>query len=333
MRHLLLLLVLAAIPACRGTPPAPAEAAAASPRSFPDAVALDNGEVRLEISPAVGRVVHFGPSGDRNLLWIAPAGADTTPGVDGQQYDNLGGDKLWPTSQILWGAATGNDSWPPDGVIDGSAWELVIADADRIVIRSPESPDYGVVVTRSFRLDPDAPVARITNTLLRTQANPFPLHAWTVTQVQTPDAAVLDAAGDRPADTPASLPLTSETAEKVASRLAPLGDASGATRWDQSGPLHAKLGSHGRWVAAVYPDLTFLQRTAYDPTGGYLDDSSVQVYRGDPYLELELWSPLAQPAPGEELSNEVTWELLDAPAEEAKRLLMRLDAELEAGAG
>ena len=190
-----------------------------------------------------------------------------------------------------------------------------------------------MVVTRSFRLDPDAPVARITNTLLRTQANPFPLHAWTVTQVQTPDAAVLDAAGDRPADTPASLPLTSETAEKVASRLAPLGDASGATRWDQSGPLHAKLGSHGRWVAAVYPDLTFLQRTAYDPTGGYLDDSSVQVYRGDPYLELELWSPLAQPAPGEELSNEVTWELLDAPAEEAERLLMRLDAELEAGAG
>ena len=316
-----------AVPSCR-TAPAPAadEAASTEPRVFPDAVALDNGEVRLEVSPAAGRVVHFGRTGERNLLWIASPEAALLTAADGQVYDNVGGDKLWPTSQLLWGAATGNEHWPPDGVIDGSPWELVVADDERIVIRSPESDDYGLVVTREFSLAPGAPKVRISNTLLRTATNPFPVSAWTVTQVETPETAVLDAAGDRPAGTPATAPLTDDTAEKVDGRTVAIGPpASGATAWEQEGPQHAKLGSYGRWVAAVYPNLTFLQRTAYDPAGGYLDASSVQVYRGDPYLELELWSPLAQLAPGEELTSEVVWELLEVPAEEAQQRLMELD--------
>ncbi|BAM04064.1 hypothetical protein PSMK_19050 [Phycisphaera mikurensis NBRC 102666] len=330
------LLILAAaaatLPACATTRPEAAPPASAPPRAFADAVGLDNGRVRLEVSPAVGRVVHFGPVGGRNLLWVAPAGAATTPGADGQAYDNVGGDKLWPTSQALWEAATGNRIWPPDGVLDGAPWELVVADADRVVIRSPESDDYKLVVTREFRLEGAG--ARIRNTLLRTAANPFPVSAWTVTQVPMPRTALLDAAGDRPAGTPASRPLTPETPDRIAGRLGVAGAAgadAGAVAWEQAGPLHAKLGSFGRWVAAVYDDLTFLQRTAYDPAGGYLDASSVQVYRGEPYLELELWSPLAQLAPGEELSNEVVWELIEAPAERATAELLRRDAEAEAG--
>ena len=296
--------------------------AEAPPRSFPDAVALDNGLVRLEVSPAAGRVTHFGPVGGRNLLWIAAAPA----AGDEQAYDNVGGDKLWPTSQMLWGAATGNDLWPPDGVIDGSPWQLVVADGQRIVIRSAESDDYGLVVTREFRLIDNAAQARISNTLLRTRPNPFPVSAWTVTQVRMPERAVLDAAADRPAGTPTSIPLTPSTTEKIGGRTSPIGlRGTGAVAWQQGGERDAKLGSYGRWVAAVYPDLTFLQRTAYDPAGGYLDASSVQVYRGDPYLELELWSPLGQPAPGEEVRNEVVWEILDVREAEADRFLIDLD--------
>ena len=323
MRHLLLFAAaLAACSACSSTPPA----TPAPPRSFPDAVALDNGVVRLEVSPAVGRVVSFGPAGGRNLIWIAPATEPLAPGEE-PGYDNVGGDKLWPTSQMLWQAATGNTRWPPDGVIDGAAWELVVADGERIVIRSPESAAYGAVVTREFRLEDGRPRAVLRNTLLRTAANPFPLSAWTVTQVQTPDTAVLDAAGDRPAGTPASVPLTESTAEKTVGRLdTPGGGASGAVTWEQAGPAHAKLGSYGRWVAAVYDDLTFLQSTAYDPEGGYLDASSVQVYRAAAYLELELWSPLAQLRPGEELSNEVVWELLPTGGDAGVGALMRRDA-------
>ncbi len=182
------------------------------------------------------------------------------------------------------------------------------------------------MVTREFRLIDNAASARISNTLLRTEANPFPVSAWTVTQVQPPTRAVLDVAGDRPAGTPRSVPLTPTSAKKIGGRAEPIGFRdSGAVAWKQGGDHDAKLGSYGRWVAAVYPDLTFLQRTAYDPAGGYLDASSVQVYRADRYLELELWSPLGQPAPGEEVRNEVVWEILDVKEAEADRRLIDLD--------
>jgi hypothetical protein len=299
--------------------------------SFSDTVTLNNGRVRLGVSPAVGRVVDFGLSDGANLLWINRESVYDNPvagqAVPGQQYLNLGGDKLWPTTQPLWKNATGNDQWPPDGVIDGGTWSLISQGEHEIVIESPPSPHYGITVRRSFRLDPEDPVVEISNVLRRTEANPIPLQAWTITQVQTPQKAMLDLASDAPVSGEPIQYLTGDTWAKVKDHVYLLGDSdSDAVAWTMAGDANAKLGTFGRWVAGVYPDLIFLQEADFNPTGAYPERSSAQVYRADSYTELELLSPLRQLAPGEELQFDVTWTLIPVASERADALLLERES-------
>ncbi|MEO0513931.1 MAG: DUF4380 domain-containing protein [Planctomycetota bacterium] len=291
---------------------------------FDDAVEITNGIVRLAVSPAAGRVVSFGYAGGENLLWINQDSIYDPP-TQADAYYNIGGDKLWVAPQPLWKNAFGHDNWPPDGVIDGQAWILVEQTNDSLTIQSPESPDYGVVVRRTFHLPPKKSQAVITNAILRIHANPHPLQIWSVTQIKQPRAAVLDLAPDAPAMPSAYITMTDETPAKVAGYVQTLGE-NAAIEWTQQGNAHAKLGSLGRWVAGVYDGMIFRQSTDFDPNGAYPEASSVQVYRAGDYTELELLSPLIQLAPGETLTNTVTWALMEMTEElDANAFLLAAD--------
>ncbi len=291
---------------------------------FDDAVEITNGIVRLAVSPAAGRVVSFGYAGGENLLWINQDSIYDPPTV-ADAYYNIGGDKLWVAPQPLWKNAFGHDTWPPDGVLDGQAWTLVEQAADSLTIQSPESADYGVVVRRTFELPPKKSQAVITNAILRLRANPHPLQIWTVTQINEPLAAVLDVAADAPEMPTAFIKMTDETPAKVEGYVQTLGEG-GAIEWTQQGNAHAKLGSLGRWVAGVYDGMIFRQSTDFDPNGAYPEASSVQVYRAGDYTELELLSPLIQLAPGETLTNTVTWALVEMNKEfDANAFLLAAD--------
>lgn len=304
----------------------PAPAAAPAEIVFDDAIEITNGVVRLAVAPSVGRVVHFGYAGGDNLLWISKDDIYDTPPGPGNYY-NIGGDKLWVAPQPLWKSAFGHDNWPPEGVIDGSAWTVVEQADDSITIQSPESPDYGVVVRRTFHLPPSKSQAVITNAILRIQANPHPLQIWTVTQINPPATAVLDIAKDGPAMPSAFLKMTDETPAKVEGYVQILGEGD-AVEWTLKGDAYAKLGSLGRWVAGVYDGTIFRQSTRFDTHGAYPEASSVQVYRAGDYTELELLSPLVQLAPGETLSNTVTWALVQMNQEfDANAFLLATDPE------
>ncbi|MBB6431316.1 DUF4380 domain-containing protein [Algisphaera agarilytica] len=297
---------------CQSAPPqekAPEPVVPAGKITFEDAVKIDNGVVRLAVSPSVGRVVEFGYVGQPNLLWVNTQDIfDTPPGPD--TYYNIGGDKLWVAPQPLWKNAFGHDNWPPEGVIDGAAWTLVEQKRDSITIQSPESPDYGVVVRRTFQLPASKSQAVITNQIVRLRANPHPLQLWTVTQIKEPDTAVLDIAKDGPEMPTPFVKMTDETPVKVEGYVRLIGEG-GAVAWTQQGDVHAKLGTLGRWVAGVYDGVVFRQSTKFDANAAYPEASSVQVYRAGDYTELELLSPLIQLAPGESMSNTVTWALIE----------------------
>jgi len=322
-------LMLAVLAGCQTNASPKAAAAAASPPlptlSFDDTVTLDNGVVRLGVSPGVGRVVDFGLSGGENLIWINTQAAytDATPGVavENQRYANLGGDKLWPTAQPLWKLATGNDNWPPDGVLDGGAWQLLDQTDHSVTLQSQLSPHYGVVVLRSFTLTPGQAQVKIQNVIQRVHANPIPVSAWTITQVKKPNAVVFDIADDAPDLGEPVRPLTDDTAAKVQGYVHMLGSNQMAA-WKQQGEAWAKLGTFGRWVAAVYDDVTFLQETDFDPHGAYPELSSAQAYHAADYTELELLSPMLQLAPGQTLQNTVVWTLIKISAEHAYPTLL-----------
>ena len=291
--------------------------------TFPDAVSLDNGAVRLAYSPGAGRVVEFGRSGGPNLLWISPPdpapmrGADRLDPGDPRVYHNLGGEKLWATVQSMWGRAYGSDNWPPDGVIDGSAWTVVEQNDRRIVCESGESPHLGIVARRTYELDADQPVVRVTNELRRVRPNVFPVFPWTVAQVRVPEFALLGTTDSPPAawtDDPKSPPATEP--------------ADGALVWtipaDTAG-LGQKTATTGGWVAGVFADDVFLQSTDVDPDGSYPDGSNAQVYLGETYLELELLAPSTHPDVGESASNEITWRLVPRDGRSVAELLPVLE--------
>ena len=300
--------------------------------TFPDAVTIANGDVRLAFSPGAGRVVDFGRAGGPNLLWVAgpdPSpveGADRLSPGEPRAYYNLGGDKAWMTVQSLWERAFGKQGWPPDGVVDGRAWTVVERGDRRLVCESAESPHLGVVVRRTFALDDAGPVVRITNDLRRVRANVFPLTVWTVTQVRHPEFVLLGTADAPPAawaDDPKSPPDTTPV--------------DGALLWtvpaDRAG-LAQKTATTGGWVAGSFGDDlggdVFLQSTAVDPDGSYPDGTNAQSFLFSDYVELELLSPSSHPKPGESLKNRVTWRLIPREGRSARDLLPAIERAVEA---
>ncbi|MEM6459112.1 MAG: DUF4380 domain-containing protein [Planctomycetota bacterium] len=304
---------------CRSVPPTPEDPGPLL--TFDDTVTLDNGLARLGVAPSVGRVVHFGLADGANLLWINTVGgaAKTAAGHDGHAYVNAGGDKTWATVQFIWPRAYDvvDKLWPPDGTIDGSPWNLVEHTDRRIVIESQVSPEFGLAVRRSFTLAPDRPRVEIVNTYLRVEPNPYPATIWSVTQVRPPRVALLGVADDRPAGQPAWRYLTTETPDRTAGQIEP-DEAAGVVRWRGLPGEGAKIGGFGRWVAAVYDDVTFLQAAAYDPAAAYPDGSNAQLYRARTYIELELLSPTVHLRPGATLEHRVVWRLIETPPAQAE---------------
>jgi hypothetical protein len=338
LRGVLLLATLAAVGCSSGPDPGePTPRRDAQPLVFEDTITLTNEKVRLGISPRVGRVVDFGLTDGRNVLWRNTDAVYDNPvagtAVPYQQYFNLGGDKLWPTVQPLWKSATGNNNWPPDGVIDGGAWSVVAQDDDEIVIKSPPSPHYGVVVLRGFKLVAGKPQVIVQNVIQRIEANPFPLSAWTVTQVLPPLSVVLDTTKQAPKLSGGAVQVLSGDDESlIRAHLQPIGQGEGID-WDLDHGGAAKIGTFGRWIAAIYSDVTFLQETEYDPFGAYPDRSSVQAYKGDGYLELELLSPLTQIEPQQRLRHTVVWTLVELDAQYAHPMLLGQERNAQRDAG
>ena len=312
LRRIVLLLAVSSLAVCRSAAedlhPAPGE-----PLAVEDQITLDNGRLRVGVSAELGRVVDLGLSGGRNLLWMngQAAGGEATQGDETRRkhYVNWGGDKIWPTPQIMWERATGNALWPPDGVLDGGAWSVTRHSDRSLTMESQQSPHYGIIIKRQVDLDTTEARVLITNTIRRVSRNPFPVHIWSVTQVLPPRLVLLNIEPQRPMQQPLVQMLSKNTSERLKDHL-DINPQRDVVTW-RIGPDHAlKIGTFGNWIAAVYDEVVFLQSSQLDPDGAYPDLSSMQCYLGEGYVELETLSPLVQLAEGEETTNRVEWRLV-----------------------
>ncbi|MEX1016302.1 MAG: DUF4380 domain-containing protein [Phycisphaeraceae bacterium] len=309
----------------------PANSDAAGVRAGDERITLSNHHVRLGVSVNTGRLLEFGPREGTNLLWLNDEALDQPlpePGTPLQArrsaYRNYGGDKVWPTVQGLWARAYGSGStWPPDGVIDGQPWRLLVHEPQRIVMRSDVHPTLNVYCEREIHLDPDRPTARITNRLTRVAPSLFPVHIWTITQVRQPQAVLLDVAPDRVADLPwVALDTPRESVEQ---NVRWLDETVAAWRFPRE-PA-GKIGTLGRWIAGVWEEWVFLQTVDdYDPAAAYPDASNVQAFADDRYTELELLSPFVHLQPGESVEHTVTWHLLPRRGRSVEQVIEALQA-------
>lgn len=314
------------------SPPAPAAPAAAEPASpspvapqLPTgdqlrqpfaAVTLANDNLYLTVIPEIGRITAFGRTGQPSLIWLDDSQAPAQAQRDGN-WVNWGGDKVWPAPQTVWKWAFGGE-WPPDGVIDGQAWTLLDQAPDHLTLESRVNPQLHVQVRRRIQLMPDR--VEIQNTLTQLRPSPYPVCIWSVTQVRLPRFALLDCDPASPLPEP-YLPLMNRR-QFDHHWVSPLDSAIQYQGPDDKG---TKIGTLGRWVAAVYDQLIFLQSTDFHPAAMYTDGSSLQVYQSPDYMELETLSPNQHLKPGQTITNTVTWRLLDRPPGSPEQIAQALD--------
>jgi len=275
------------------------------------------------VSPEIGRIVSLkGPDG-AELIWRNCESAL----VEAREKDawlNYGGDKLWPTQQCNWRQVYGR-GWPPDRALDGSPWDVLETGNHRLIIQSPISPDLNARFRREIFIDKAETKVTIHNTIEQTARSPFPVFIWSVTQIRPPEFCLLDVAPEQPFPEKPFIILSNNTptvtliADNRALRLPPTPGQS------------TKVGTLGRWLAAVYPDCILLQSASYDPAACYSERANMEVYWNcktgtiptsenwpngpwnQDYVELEPISPLKHLQPGETIEYTVTWQILARP--------------------
>lgn len=118
----------------------------------PDAVRIARGQLVVEYSPDIDRVVRIGMHRGPNL--VHTVGLDGEPDGDGS-YTFFGGGYTWVAPQsgeLGWRAENGELlSWPPDPAMDTGPARVVGRSVYGLVAENPESRD-GIVQRKTFEL-------------------------------------------------------------------------------------------------------------------------------------------------------------------------------------
>lgn len=265
---------------------------------------IENGVVRLAVAPKIGRVVSFrrisGPE------WLAVDDAAAKPSW---HWNPWGGDRVWPTAQMLCPQIYGNTGF--DSVIDGQPWEVVAKGVNYLEMRSGASRQLGLRIRRRIELPPGKAAAVHTFHGESTGPRRYPVHIWTVTGISAPEKIFLET--DRRVPHPGSKAFRWWPEHSPAFPIVQELDSGGVLQVTMTDDK--KIGTFGRWIAALREGETFLQTILYDPSALYLEASNLQAYtenaRG--IYEIETLSPTWLPGEAEPFSWIVRWELIILP--------------------
>lgn len=280
-----------------------------------DAWKISNSACELIVVPQLSRVMSFSQKGGENLLWIAPAANGQVYPQESKEWRNLGGDKIWPEPQAVWG-------WPPPYFFDNAPSDAeAIPGGLRIRTQKP-SPRLGSVCVREFTLDAVHPRVTVRQRFEKSQGDPIPMTLWNITQVRKPSYSLL--------------PLGPEDAKKLRyhgfnnSKLeAPqfqIHETILSLRNDANAPkvgVSPNPDGSNNWVAAVYPSCLLLESRKIEKDATYPDNQChAELYAAPPdagsYVELELLSPVKAIKTGETLADDSIWELVPLTEAQAK---------------
>lgn len=273
--------------------------------SLPDTVTIGNGTVMAKISPSIGRIVHFGFAGEKNLLWL-----DSGKNVEAYKkkkpdgWINYGGDKIWALQQNNWSVAFGAP-WPPAPALEGLPWMLKEHSSTRAEFHSRPIPRLGIRLIREIEIPPGSQSVVIRNRIERYAPNPFPVQVWSITQIVSPEYCLLEV----PAPLSSALDPFVEFFDKGSAELAAGGEM--LRHSPRADGKEAKTGTLGSWVAAVYPDGVILLQYINAVQGAcYPDSASVEAYSNKDYMELETLGEQRHLQPGEAMECKVVWCIL-----------------------
>lgn len=277
---------------------------------WPDSWRLLNDKCEMVIVPQVGRVMSFARIGGKNVLWNNNPIQGQTVLKDDHEWHNFGGDKVWPTQQDWWERYTDRKGWPPPYFSDAAPQTAEPIDGG-VRITSPKSPEFGTRTIREFVMDPDKPLVYVRQWFKKEDGMPVAMTFWTVTQVRTPDYALLP-----------SSPVIDGRPYKALGEVVParlkIGDGCVSIRNDPQKPQKIGTAAAGQsdWVAAVFGDEVFIESRRVGTVNAEYPDGNCQgeIYTapaGDgSYVELELLTPLREIKAGDTLRDDAVWQIL-----------------------
>jgi hypothetical protein len=265
---------------------------------------LSNGTVEVVFVPQIGRIMRYGFVGGPNALWVNPTmkGKTTDLSRPVTEWNNYGGDKVWPSPQSRW-------SWPPDPTYESAPYTVMELPNRHLLVKSAVSQKHSLYFTREIALEAKGTGVSIINTMHSASDKSLTWGVWEVAQTDSPDVA--------------RLMLNKEgkfaTGYYVFSGSAPAPDATRIEGDQVLFKRHAtqsgKIGSDsptGR-LAADKAGQRFEVSAAFETGKNYPDDGCAQEIWSNPdpdtYMELELLSPIQTLAPGKSYAFKTRWRL------------------------
>jgi hypothetical protein len=303
-------------PAGKAEAPKKVEVEQISYQGWEKAWAVRNRACELIVVPSVSRVMSFRLTGGANLLWQDPALAGKTFPQDPKDWKNIGGEKLWPTQQDLFGKFTGlGRDWPPPWPWDaGASKAQAIENGVRLTL--PHDDRFGAHAVREFVLDPVKPLVHVRQWIEKTDGEPAPMTLWTVMQVNNPQLAFLPSAdGNYSLMGPASQQIVAKPGSVALGREQDKGLKIGVSAQGQNGYVAALFAQ-----AEDRPHLLLVQSHKLVAAGAYPDKGlQAQLYTSPinfaRYTELELLGPLVTLKAGERLRDDRVWQIVDVTDE------------------
>ncbi len=268
-----------------------------------DAYRISNGEFQVVVVPEVARIMEYGPVGGDNLLWVneeltPERNAGATPLPAPKEWQNFGGDKLWPAPEKAWG-------WPPDWQLDRGPCQVEAGAAPgSLRLVGTASQRHGIRFEREITLAPEGSRLDIVDTAVNVSDKPLTASIWDVTQAR--------------ADCVGFVPLGRGAAYHRGEGQQP--DA----QWQQVDdmllmkPMGGKSGKMfisgtPGWLGCRRGDIIYLKSFSISPTPPPGPETPREFYINDTgYVELEIVGPATELKPGATTSITETWRLLPA---------------------
>jgi hypothetical protein len=276
---------------------------------------MSNGVVEVVVVPQVGRVMHYGLVGGSNVLWENAELAGKTSESPSNDWQNYGGDKIWPWPQDEWEKRLGR-TWPPVFALDQLAHKGERLEGGVIRLTSPVAAEYGVRLVRQIRLAAEGTQLTVTSDLVpEPGAESVPGWVWEIAQVPRPrimlarllpGSTVEQATGLMIKDAPW------RTIRQIAPRIVQLQPPN-----DRA----AKVGMEADLIAGLVGDNLFVQRALLDD-GQYAPNERAQLYTepddaakpGRPaYVEFEFTASRTPEVDGTSRPLVTVWEIRSVP--------------------
>lgn len=264
-------------------------------------VKITNGIIDAIITTDVGpRIIFFGFCNDVNEFCEYP---DQVGTVGGDEWNIFGGHRLWHSPE-----AKPRTYQPDNTKID---WKEI---KNGVYIIQPTESWTHIQKTIEFVLEPNAPSATVIHSLTNKGPWPIELAVWALSVMAPGGKAIIPhPQGDPKALLPnrvlALWPYTNMNDKRVywGDKFTILSQDTSATC-----PFKVGLSVADGWTAYANHNHLFVKYFIYDEDGNYPDFGvSVESYTDERMLELETISPLVTLEPGESVSYEENWVLID----------------------